>query len=354
MGLIGCGWFAQAVQLPILARLPGARIVALADPDADRLSSARRLVPAASTYEDHQALLEEACVEAVIISVPTPQHAGVAMAALRKGLHVYLEKPIATTLEEASAILDAWAQVRVVAMVGFNYRCNELHRSARARMQAGVIGRLSAVRSRFSAQARALADWKCSRRTGGGALMELGSHHFDLLRFYFGREIRSISAQIRSVRTEDDDASVQLELQDGLSVQSSFSLNAADEDWFEFVGDDGTLRVNRYRSLVPQLARRPEGRSLGRHVRQIGESLAGILYLYRKLRSPWHEPSYRQSLNAFIGAVQNGQGTAPDLWDGYRSLQLVAAAEASAEHGGAVMPVSSGGRVSRGLPDGGV
>jgi predicted dehydrogenase len=341
IGLIGCGWFAQAVQLPILTRLPEAQLVALAESDADRLSSARRLVPAATAYDDYEALLERADVDAVIISVPTPRHAGVAIAALRKGLHVYLEKPIATMLEEASAILDAWPQAHVVAMVGFNYRCNELHHSARARIQAGVIGRVLAVRSRFSAKARVLPDWKCCRRTGGGALMELGSHHVDLLRFYFSQEVRSVSAEIRSVRTEDDDASVHLELEGGVHVQSTFSLNAADEDWFEFVGEDGILRVNRYRSLVPQIARRPEERSLARHVRQIAESVAGISYLYHKLRSPWHEPSYRRSLQAFVSAVQGQQVASPDLMDGYRSLEVIEAAEESAKTG-RVVDVKSG------------
>ncbi len=336
IGVIGCGWFVQAVQLPILTRLPEARIVALAEPDVDRLSSARRLVQAATVYDDHEELLERADVDAVIISVPTPRHAGVTIAALRKGLHVYLEKPIATTLEEASAILDAWGHARVVAMVGFNYRCNELHRSARARIRAGVIGRVLAVRSRFSAQARAMPDWKCSRRTGGGALMELGSHHFDLLRFYFGLEVHSVLAEIRSVKSEDDDASVNLELEGGVHVQSSFSLNATDEDWFEFVGEEGTLRVDRYRSLIPQVVPKHEERSLRRRRRQILESLAGIPYLYQKLRSPWHEPSYREALTKFISAVRAHGRILPDLLDGYHSLEAIIAAEESALTGRAV------------------
>ena len=171
--------------------------------------------------------------------------------------------------------------------------------------------------------------------------MELGSHHFDLLQFYFGQAIRSVSAQIRSVQTEDDDTSVHLQLEGGVQVQSSFSLNGADEDWFEFVGEKGTLRVNRYRSLVPQIVTMPEGRSLGRRVRQIVEPLGGIPYLYQKLCSPWHEPSYREALSGFVTAVRGGQKSSPDVLDGYRSLEVICAAEQSAQTGQPVSLASS-------------
>jgi predicted dehydrogenase len=174
--------------------------------------------------------------------------------------------------------------------------------------------------------------------------MELGSHHFDLFRFYFGQDVRAVSAEIRSIRTEDDTAMVHLLLADGLQIQSFFSLSAVDEDRFEIIGDAGTLSLDRYRSLQVEIVRggkkfSPMGQAL-----HIMKSFSGIPYLYRKMLAPWHEPSYQDALTFFLDAIRGRVETKPDLQDGYRSLEIVCAAEQAAQAGHSVSLVPSGGR----------
>jgi predicted dehydrogenase len=61
-----------------------------------------------------------------------------------------------------------------------------------------------------------------------------------------------------------------------------------------------------------------------------------VPYLVKKLRSPWHEPSYREALSTFASAACRHDGVSPDFWDGYRSLEVICAAEQSAKTGQSV------------------
>src|ERR1044072_5884056 len=108
VGLIGCGAIAQQVHLPNLISLANAQGAALADPDDSHLSMAARAAPTARAFGNYEELLNEADVDAIVICVPNSLHAKTAIAALKNGVHVYLEKPLATNPAEANAVLEAW------------------------------------------------------------------------------------------------------------------------------------------------------------------------------------------------------------------------------------------------------
>lgn len=210
IGLIGCGHIAQAVHLAVISRLAGARLVALAEPDARRREEAARRAPQAAA--DYHHLLAMPQVEAVVICTPTTLHAEVAIAALEQGKHVYLEKPLATGLDEAQRVLAAWRSAGTVGMIGFNYRFSPLNGAVRQYLVEKHVGELTCVRSVFSAAPHDLPAWKQARRSGGGVLLDLASHHVDLVRFFFEQEIGEVSAALRSQRGEDDSAVTQLRL----------------------------------------------------------------------------------------------------------------------------------------------
>ena len=341
VGVLGCGRFAQAVHLPNLRGLPGAELVALAEPDPNRRQEASRCVPAATVYADYRDLLKMRGLEAVIVSVPTGLHGEVAIAAMQLGKHLYLEKPISTSLEEADKVMSVWKQSGVTGMVGFNYRFNALYQAAQVQIQAGTLGALVGARSVFSTPTRSMPAWKQSRSNGAGVLLDLASHHIDLVRFLFQQGVQMVYADIESHCTEHDTATLHLRLADGLQVQSYFSLCAVDEDRFEIYGQAGKLTVDRYGSLDVKIADAGEAPSRLRRVTRGLRSLGSVPYLFKKLRSPWHEPSYRESLSRFVSAVRGHVKASPDLWDGYRSLEVICAAEESARTGRSVAMVPS-------------
>ena len=227
VGVIGCGWFAQAVHLPILWRLSGVELVAFADPDSARRQEAGRCVPTAQPHADYRDLLNVRDLDAVVVSVPTASHAEVAIAAMQQGRHVYLEKPIATSLEEADKVVSVWKRSGVVGMVGFNCRFNALFQAAQMQLQARMLGSLVSMRSVFSTPMRSMPAWKQARSTGGGVLLDRASRHIDLVRFLFQQEVRTVSVGIESCRTEYDNAM----LTSGLPAGSRFSRISRSVRW---------------------------------------------------------------------------------------------------------------------------
>ena len=110
VGVIGCGGIANGAHLPNYARMPRVRIVAVADIDLERAKTTAARWGVDAYYQDYHDLLARPDVHAVSITTPVFQHAAPALAAMRAGKHVLCEKPIARTLEEADAMVEASAQ----------------------------------------------------------------------------------------------------------------------------------------------------------------------------------------------------------------------------------------------------
>ena len=336
--LVGCGSLGRLVHLPILTRLRQARLVAIADPDAAALAAAAEIAPDAARFTDHHQLLTWGEVDAVIVALPTAQHASVASDVLAAGKHLYLEKPIAATLGEAERLVACWLESGRVGIVGFNYRFHPLYARLRTSIGEGAIGDVVAVRTVFTAPPGPLPAWKTRRSTGGGALLDLGIHHIDLARFLFGREVRTVSAQLRAVHSDDDRVSLDLELEGGIMVQSLFALGAVEEDRVEVYGERGKLTVDRHHSVNVEHRGVDAGSSRAARlgVGRRGPSLRGVLsspVLAQRLRAPTAEPSFRASLANFFEIVASGGRAAPDLVEGLRALEIADAAMRSAAEG---------------------
>jgi myo-inositol 2-dehydrogenase / D-chiro-inositol 1-dehydrogenase len=333
VGLIGCGRIAQIVHLNLLTRLPGVALVALAESDAQRRAEAERRAPSAVAVADYHDLLARPEVEAVVICLPPALHAEAAIAALQHGKHVYLEKPLATTLTDGQAVLEAWAAAGTVGMIGFNYRFNPLYEAARRHVRAGRLGALVGARSSCMAAVRPLPSWKTARSSGGGALLDQGSHHVDLVAALFDQPIREVWAGVRSQRSEEDSATLQLRLADGLLVQSFFSISAVEEDRFEIYGQAGKLTVDRHGSAEVTISGPTAASTRLDQLRQGLRLVARGPRAVRRLLTATEEPSYRAALLRFAAAARAGQSASPDLRDGYRGLAVIDAAERSAASG---------------------
>lgn len=341
VGLIGCGRIAMRAHLVNLASMPDVELVAFAEPDPVRRNEAARLLRRASAFSTYEELLEKADVEAVVVCLPNVLHADAAMAAVNRGVHIYLEKPLATGSREALAVIEAWQRSRVIGMMGFNYRLNKLYQSVRAHICSGTLGNVVLVRSVFSTAPKQRPQTGVARESGGGILLDLASHHLDLIRYFFDQEVSEVFAEIHSGTSEDDSAMVQMRLADDIVVQSFFSASAVEEDAFEIYGDRGKLSVNRYRSLDVRIT---ESTLRGFRLKGMQQSLRNLShtpYVLKKMRSAANEPSYWVALRRFAAAVRSGEQVKPNFYDGYESLKIIEAAERSAETGCKVQMTSA-------------
>jgi myo-inositol 2-dehydrogenase / D-chiro-inositol 1-dehydrogenase len=330
VALVGCGSIASAVHLRILRRLPGMKLVGVADPAEDARARAER-IGRVEAVADPAELIARDGVEAVVVCAPTAQHAELGTLALDRGRHLYLEKPIATSAREASALAAARERAGVVGMVGFNHRFHPLHERARELVRGDTIGAVREVHTSFCNPPSELPAWKRSRATGGGVLLDLASHQIDLVRWLLADEVAGVRATVSSLESEDDTARLELRTTGGAEVSGFFSSCSARCAELLLIGERGTLRVDRY---APRLElSRVRGPS-GVRRKHLPATVLAPWQLRKRLR-PGYEPSYRRSLQAFAAAVRGGSAEVPTIEDGVRSLEVVLASERSARQDGA-------------------
>jgi predicted dehydrogenase len=260
VGLIGCGRVAGLRHLPALAQLPDARVVAVADEHPGRLAETAERFGVERRYAGHAELLADPEIEAVAVLVPASRHAEVATAALEAGKHVLLEKPVSLDLDEADELVELVANSSGRLFVAFNLRWHRLVREARRLIAAGAIGRpevlSSAFTSRFDYRQEAKA-WRLGRETGGGVLVEIAPHHFDLWNFLLGDQLTEVSAFTRDAELEDEGATVQARTRSGTLLTGVFSQRTLDTNEVDLRGDEGRLRLNLYAFDGVQLIPRP-------------------------------------------------------------------------------------------------
>ena len=333
LGILGCGSIARAAHLRSLAGVSGGHVVALADTTRAHLDAASPLAPGARAVADYGDVLAMPDVDAVIIALPPALHASATMAALNHGKHVYVEKPLATSMHDATRVLEASRRSGLIAMMGFNYRHNPLVQRARSAISGGAVGTPVSVRTVFTTPARAIPAWKQRRESGGGVLLDLAVHHIDLIRFLLDTEVAHVSADVRSSQSEHDTATLQLGLTNGCLAQVMCSLGTIDDDRIEVHGSAGRLTIDRYRSLRVEVTPARASGMLGVAATRFASEMRALPYAFRKLRSPMHDPSFPAAMSAFVHAVASRAAVPPTVDDGLRALAVVEAAEQAARSG---------------------
>jgi predicted dehydrogenase len=158
--------------------------------------------------------------------------------------------------------------------------------------------------------------------------LDLGSHHIDLVRWLLDDEIQRAQATLKSDASEHDSAELHLTMAGGAEVQSTFSFRAALADYLEFIGDRGTLRLDRHRASLTRTEARVRG--YGLRARVVAPTGSVARWWVRRAMHPGEDPSYERALRRFVNAIGGSPPRLATLGDGLRSLEVIAAAEASA------------------------
>ena len=330
LGIAGCGRIASSIHLPILAGIPEAKVIALAEPDPARRREAARRMPQAACVEEFAELLSVPELDAVVVTLPTDMHANAAIAAFHRGLHVYLEKPLASSLREGRDVLGAWRKAGTVGMIGYNYRFLPAYQRARDLVRSGHVGPIVVLRSIFSSSRRALPLWKQRRETGGGALLDLASHHLDLAAWVAGSSPLSLTCDLLSRETEDDTALLQVEFAGGVSAQLVATFGGPERHHFEIVGERGGLSIDPYGSEVVEIRGADLERIRFNRFLDGSKALISPRYWLSKVTGSLSHLSYLNALRCFVQGAIVGQQPQPDLEAGCVTLAWLDAARESA------------------------
>jgi predicted dehydrogenase len=205
VGVIGFGWMGR-VHAQAYARVrhhfPGLELVpelvAVADEMPGRPEEAAAQFGFARALGDWRELLADPRVEAVSVTAPNWLHREIGVAVAESGRHLWIEKPVGLTADDARAVCAAVETVGVQSAVGFNYRNAPAVALAREMVASGGIGRVTHARfhflSDYAASPEGALTWRYERARGGnGVLGDLASHAVDLVRHLLG-DIASVVA----------------------------------------------------------------------------------------------------------------------------------------------------------------
>jgi predicted dehydrogenase len=210
VGLAGFG--NRALLGGLVDEHPDAQVTAVFDPDADALAEAGRTHPNARLCRTLEELLD-AGIDAVMVLSPDQTHEEVAVAALRRGIAVFCEKPLAITAESADRILAAAAETGARLYVGHNMRHLPMVRTMRDLITDGVIGEVEAIWCRHfvgNGGDYYFKDWHADRRNTTGLLLQKGAHDIDVIHWLAGAPTRRVTAfgTLAVYRTPDPTTSV--------------------------------------------------------------------------------------------------------------------------------------------------
>jgi len=338
LGMAGCGRAASSLHLPALTRLPEFEVVAVADPDPDRSAAAADRFSIPSCYAGYEALLEDPDVEAVAVCVPPELHAEVAVEVMASGKHLFLEKPLASSLEEGDRVLEAARASGATAMLGLNLRWHPLVRRAHESIRAGSLGPIRLIHTTFTSAIAArgpLPAWRRDRGRGGGVLFEVATHHFDLWHHLSGAEVEEVFAWSRSIDGHDDVATATARLSDGSLAVGSFSQRTAGRNEIEIQGDRARLSFSCYAFDGPHVVSTalPAGSPVERIRRAIRTLRDLPVAVGAARRGGVFRSSYAHEWRHFAECVRRGREPSPGLADGYRALRVTLAGVESAKSG---------------------
>ncbi|MCL4543814.1 MAG: Gfo/Idh/MocA family oxidoreductase [Chloroflexi bacterium] len=193
VGVIGCGRIAER-HLAAYRHL-GVKVTLF---DVDVLAAERRAQEFGLDYVTTlDALLDRPDIEAIDLCVPTTHHRSLAIAGAEHGKHIFCEKPLCQTLDEAYAIKSAIVNNRVHLMVGYLYRFYPVFQYVKQVLDDDIIGPPTLAFVRLGGRGDA-AVWKHKHETGGGAISEMMVHALDLIRWLLG-DIESVELIAREV-----------------------------------------------------------------------------------------------------------------------------------------------------------
>jgi predicted dehydrogenase len=336
IGLVGCGAISTQ-HLEAISAIDDLQLVGVvsASPDHARTVGERWGVPWSVRLED---LLGRDDLDAVTIATPSGLHPGQALAALRSGRHVVVEKPIALSVADADAIVREGRERGLTVATISQRRFEPAVRALHAAVEAGALGRISLIiaeglyhrpQSYYDS-----AAWRGTRELDGGVLMNQAIHMIDLLR-WVGGPVASVSAHVATlgqVMESEDTASVSLRFANGTLGEIVATTCASPEQPTELrvYGDHGHVRLVGDAAAewnVPEIPAPPAASDdvvppPGTGATQTwGTNAVGYLRQYAD----------------FVDAVRTGRPAAVTGEDGRNAVEIISAAYEADRSGRAVL-----------------
>ena len=243
LAVIGCGGLAQSQHIPNLFKIDNAELTALCDMRQKVLEEVGKFYGIERLEQDHKKILASPDIDGVLIVTREDSHVPLTLEALEAGKHVYVEKPLAETVEQCSKVVDAQKKSGKIVAVGMNRRMAPAYQLAKKLLwqNGGPQNMFYRIADSYS------LDWGKVFGEGQRIVHEV-CHIFDILRFFANSEIKSIHRY--SSRPDDETISMQFESGAVATILSSGYVNSEfPKEHFEAIAQEGALTVDDFAEL---------------------------------------------------------------------------------------------------------
>ncbi len=334
LGILGLGsvyWTPYRTAIERLAAAGRVEVTAAYDPDPEKRAAADRATGAAVAVASAEAVIEHDRVDAVLVLTSMLEHGRLALAALAAGRHVLVEKPMATTMDEARALVAAAGRASgQVVVCAPAVLLSPTYRAIHRRVGAGDVGRVVLARARYGWAGPWWGRWYYE--PGGGALFDLGIYNVTSLCGLIG-PVRRVVAMVGTAIPErvvegapirvqsDDNAHLLLDFGESrfASVATGFTMQRYRSPAIELYGTDGVVQM-----LGDDWA--PEGFELWRNA-------AGTWEVHPEAAPGW---SWTAGLDHLVECIERGVAPVMRPEHSLHALEVMLAAGRSAKEGRAI------------------
>jgi predicted dehydrogenase len=319
-------------HIPTFRQIPGIEIAAICDTNLPRAQAAAAEFGIPAAFDDYKAMIAQTKLDAVSVGVPNVFHAPATIAALEAGLHVLCEKPLATSVADGEAMVEAAKRNGRVLAINMSQRPRPEVGFLREQVAAGSLGRIHYANGRLLRRSGipGFGSWFTRRElSGGGALMDIGVHVLDMMLWILGfPKVAAVRGEVQAnlgpqerglggwgidrvkggTFDVDDLAAIHLRLADGglVTVEVTWAYYGRDEERIQIAGDQGGA------DYFPDLYGTTQPLRMYRHD---GETSVEVIPSLPRIEGAW-----AQGLVRFVDACQ-GKGEA--LATGEEALKIL-------------------------------
>lgn len=252
-GIIGCGDVTEVKSGPPLYKVPNSSLIAVMRRDAGKAEDYARRHGVGKWYNDAENLLDDAEIDAVYVATPPSSHLEYALAGLKRGLNVYVDKPVTINATEARQMADALKNSNGKLSVAHYRRALPMYLYIKGLLDNGAIGDVRSVQIRTWKSAKpgnediAQDNWRIvPHLSGGGYFNDLSPHQLDLMLFYFGAPAKysGFSVNQAGIYGATDHTCGSIIFESGVVVNGSWCFNVAPSEVTDeciIVGTEGSI-----------------------------------------------------------------------------------------------------------------
>lgn len=337
IGIIGTGSRGTGLAY-LINQIDGLEVVACADVIPFRLEEGLKLSPGAKGYNNYEALLSDANVDAVIIATPFSMHDEMAIAALEAGKHVYCEKTMAKGIPEIQSIISKAEGSQLIFQTGHQYHSSPLYQRAKEIIQKGYLGDITAFECQWNRNGdwrrpvpdpkwERLINWRMYREYSGGLVAELMSHQIDFINWTLASHPDKITGfggidYWKDGRETYDNVHLLFEYPSGIDASFTCTTTNGFEDYqIKVLGTAGTMILNYTSGVIYQ-------ESKGMKEQGIVDGVSGATRMAWQSGEgvPIDAPSVDPTLDAlkqFYQAITSGQTVASNIYTGAETAKCV-------------------------------